>query len=265
MKLLKNIVLVFVVFQLLTSCVPYRETLYLEKNKDKVSEIEINADAFKPYRVQVNDILVIKIKALDQNLVNIFNKTESENQAAISEQMIYFDGYQVDDYGNVRIPIIGLMKVEGQTVDEISKLIETKLVQEYLYKETNPFVTVKIAGIKYTVNGEVGSTGTKIIYQEKATILEALANAGEIRDTGDKRNVLVMRKIPGGYQSETLNLNDAKSINSAFFYIKPNDLIYVKPLKQKSLGIGSNGLQTVTTVLSLFGVVATTYLLIKSL
>ena len=265
MKLLKKILFVFVVFQFLTSCVPYRDTLYLEKNKDKVSEIEINAEAYKPYRVQVNDILIIKIKALDQNLVSIFNKSQNESQSTVSEQMNYFEGYQVDDYGNIRIPIIGNLNVQGQTIDEISKLIETKLVQEYLYKETNPYVTVKIAGIRYTVNGEVSNTGTKIIYQDKVTILEALANAGDIKDTGDKRNVMIMRKIPGGYQSETLNLNDAKVINSPYFYIKPNDFIYVKPLKQKNVGVGTNGLQTLTTVLSLFGVITTTYLLIKSL
>ena len=83
--------------------------------------------------------------------------------------------------------------------------------------------------------------------------------------TGNKKEVVVMRRIPTGYQSETLDLTDANVINSPFFYLKPNDYIYVKPLKQKSTGFGTNGLQTLTTVLSLFGVVTTTYLLIKSL
>ena len=74
-----------------------------------------------------------------------------------------------------------------------------------------------------------------------------------------------MRKIPTGYQSETLDLTDANVINSPYFYLKPNDYIYVKPLKQKSTGLGINGLQSLTTVLSLFSVLATTYLLIKNL
>jgi polysaccharide export outer membrane protein len=74
-----------------------------------------------------------------------------------------------------------------------------------------------------------------------------------------------MRKIPTGYQTETLDLTDANVINSSYFYLKPNDYIYVKPLKQKSTGFGINGLQTLTTVLSLCGIITTTYLLVKSL
>ena len=261
---IKTIKTVFI-FQLITSCVPFKDTLYLEKNKDIVADIEINADAYKPYRLQVDDILSVEIRANNQKEVEIFSKTRNNTSGIVNQDQLYFDGYQIDGFGNIRIPVLGIVNVQGQTVEEVSKLLEKKLLEEYFTAASNLFVTVKLAGIKYTINGEIGSTGTKTVFQDKLNILEAIANSGDIPITGNKKEVVVMRKIPTGYQSETLDLTDAKVINSQYFYLKPNDFIYVRPLKQKSTGFGINGLQTLTTVISLFGIITTTYLLVKSL
>lgn len=251
---------------LLTSCIPYKDTLYLEKNKDKVESINVNEDSNKPYRVQINDILYIKIKSVDQSLVQMFNKSQDNSSAInVNDQMLYFEGYLVDDFGKITIPILGELNVLNQTVDEIGKLIEQKLFQEYFHKDTPLFVTVKTAGVRYSINGEVQSPGTKVIFQDKVNVMEAIANAGDIREYGNKKEVMIIRKTNSGYQTEYLDLTDSKVINSPYFFIKPNDYIYVKPLKQKSLGLGANGLQTFTTVLSVFGVITTTYLLVKSL
>lgn len=265
MKFFKHILNLIAISVMLTSCVPFKDTLYLEKNKDKVADIEINADAYKPYRLQVDDILSVEIKSNNPKDVAIFSKTGNSSGGIVSQDQLYFDGYQIDNSGNIRIPVLGLVNVKDQTVDDVSKLLEKKLLEEYFTPASNLFVIVKLAGIKYTMNGEIGSTGTNTVFQDKLNILEAIANSGNIKDTGNKKEVVVMRKIPTGYQSETLDLTDANVINSQYFYIKPNDYIYVKPLKQKSTGFGMNGLQTLTTVLSLFGVLTTTYFLIKSL
>lgn len=265
MKFFKQIFTIIALSLLLTSCIAHKDTLYLEKNKDKVADIEINADAYKPYRVQTDDILSIDIRSNNAKDVEIFSKKKEVSNNTINQDQLYFDGYQVDGFGNIRIPVLGLVNVQGQTVDEVGKLLEKKLLEEYFTPNSNLYVTVKLAGIRYTINGEVGNTGTKTVFQDKLNILEAIANSGDITLTGNKKEVVVMRKIPTGYQSETLDLTDANVINSPYFYLKPNDYIYVKPLKQKTTGFGTNGLQTLTTVLSLFGVVTTTYLLIKSL
>lgn len=265
MKFFKQIFKIIAISLLLTSCVPFKDTLYLEKNKDKVADIEINADAYKPYRLQVDDIVSIEIKSNNPKDIEIFNKTESKNTGTVNQDQLYFSGYQIDGYGNIKIPILGLVNVQGQTVEEVSKLLEKRLLEEYFTPASNLFVTVKLAGIRYTINGEIGGTGTKTVFQDKLNILEAIANSGDIPITGNKREVVIMRRIPTGYQSGTLDLTDANVINSPYFYLKPNDYIYVKPLKQKNSGLGMNGLQTLTTVFSLFGVITTTYLLIKSL
>ena len=265
MNFFKQILKIIAISLMLTSCVPFKDTLYLEKNKDRVADIEINADAYKPYRLQVDDILSVEIKSNNNKDVEVFSKTGNNTQGIVNQDQLYFDGYQIDGFGNIRIPVIGLVNVQGQTVDEVGKLLEKKLLEEYFTPASNLFVNVKLAGIRYTINGEIGSTGTKTVYQDKLNILEAIANSGDIPITGNKKDVVVMRKIPTGYQSETLDLTDAKVINSPYFYLKPNDYIYVKPLKQKSTGLGLNGLQTLTTVISLFGIITTTYLLVKSL
>jgi polysaccharide export outer membrane protein len=265
MKFFKQIFKIIAISLLLTSCVPFKDTLYLEKNKDKVADIEINADAYKPYRLQVDDIVSIDIKANNQKEVQIFSKNGKIESGMVNQDQLYFDGYQIDGFGNIRIPVLGLVNIQGQTVDEVSKLLEKKLLEEYFTAASNLFVTVKLAGIKYTINGEIENTGTKTVFQDKLNILEAIANSGDITITGNKKEVVVMRKIPTGYQSETLDLTDANVIKSQYFYLKPNDYIYIKPLKQKSTGLGLNGLQTLTTIISLFGIITTTYLLAKSL
>lgn len=262
-KLLKIISIFWLTFSLF-SCIPYKDTIYLNKNRDKVDNIQVNQDANSTYRIQVNDVLHIHIKASDKKYIEIFSKTENQNNQP-SEQSLYFDGYMVDNYGDIKMPVLGNIKVIGNTLDEIAKNIEERLLKEYLYKETNLFVSVKLAGLKYTMHGEIGNPGTKSVYTDKLSIIEAIANSGEIKDSGDKRQVVITRKVAGGFESETLDLTDANVINSKFYYLKPNDVVYVKPNKLKSLGLGNNGLQTVTTIASLFSVVVTTYLLTKNL
>ena len=186
MKFFKQIFKIIAISLLLTSCVPFKDTLYLEKNKDKVADIEINADAYKPYRLQVDDIVSIDIKANNQKEVEIFSKGGNNDSGIVNQDQLYFDGYQIDGFGNIRIPVLGLVNIQGQTVDEVSKMLEKKLLEEYFTPASNLFVTVKLAGIKYTINGEIANTGTKTVFQDKLNILEAIANSGDITMTGNK-------------------------------------------------------------------------------
>jgi polysaccharide biosynthesis/export protein len=137
MKLVIKNIKLFFIFHLLTSCIPYKDTLYLEKNKDKVADIEINADAYKPYRLQVDDIISIEIKANNQKEVEIFSKKQSVSTTQINQDQLYFDGYQVDGFGNIRIPVLGSVNVQGLTIEEISKLLEKKLLEEYFTPASN--------------------------------------------------------------------------------------------------------------------------------
>lgn len=254
---------VFCLGLLVTSCVPTQDLIYLQ-NKDNAPNSNINEVKSKPYRLQTNDVVNISIKALDSKLVEIFSNTSTQTPQSMTQDLLYFNGYTVDDHGNIRMPILGEVNVLGFTVEETRKKIEEKLLSDYFKKEAEIFVTVKLAGFRYTVNGEVNNPGTKVLYQEKVNILEAVANSGDITVTGDRKDVKVMRQFPQGVETFSIDLTDVSAMNSPCYYLQPNDYIYIKPLKQKTWGTGKTGIESLTTVITILSLATTTFLLFKN-
>ncbi|MDI1254487.1 MAG: polysaccharide biosynthesis/export family protein [Flavobacterium sp.] len=247
-----------------SSCIPVKDMTYLQKKDKDAVESPINPVVVKPYRLQTNDIVSISIKAINPDLVAIFNPSATNEKSAESEQGLYFNGFQVDDHGNIRMPILGEINILGYTVDEVRIKIEKELLATYFTKEANIFVTVKLAGLKFTINGEVTNPGTKTLFQDRVTILEALANSGDISITGDRKNVTVIRQFPHGTEMHDIDLTDIKAMQSPYYFIQPNDYIYVKPLKQKSWGTGKTGIESLTTVITLISLATTTFLLLQN-
>ena len=159
---------------------------------------------------------------------------------------------------------MGEINVLGYTTVEVRKKIEEKL-KEYLNDKTEIFVTVRLDGIKYTVMGEVGSPGPKVVFQNQLSIIDAITNSGDIGLVGNRKNVEVIRMTPGGIQKFEIDLTKMDAINSEVFFIKPNDYINVKPLRQKSWGTGTTGLQSLTTIVSVFTLVTSTILIVRGL
>jgi len=120
-----------------------------------------------------------------------------------------------------------------------------------------------MAGFRYTINGEVQLPGTKTLYQEKVTILEAIANSGDITMTGNRKEVMVIRQLPQGVEMHTIDLTDSKALQSNYYNLQPNDYIYVKPLSQKSWGTGKTGLESLSFVLTVLSLLTTTFLLLR--
>ncbi len=253
--------LIFFIGFLFTSCVSRKDLIYLQEN-NTATEATINQVPLKPYRLQINDVLDINIKAIDPKLVAIFNGGDSEKGQSL--EGLYFNGYSVDDHGNIRMPILGELNVLGFTSDEVRKIIETKLLADYFKKEAEIFVNVKLAGFRYTVNGEIASPGTKILFQDKVNILEAIANSGDITIVGDRKDVKVMRQLPQGIETLTIDLTDANALKSPCFYLQPNDYVYIKPLKQKTWGTGKTGIESLTTIITILSLATTTFLLLKN-
>ena len=247
-----------------TSCVPTKDLIYLQNNdKDEVNSV-IAPAASKPYRLQTNDVISITIKAIDPKLVAIFSPTAQGTEAGKSDGGLYFDGFTVDDHGNIRMPVLGEINVMGYTLDELRLQIEKKLLEEYFNKDANIFVTVKLAGLRYTINGEIAAPGSKTLYQDRVNILEAIANSGDITVTGDRHNVTVIRQFPHGTELHDIDLTDIKAMQSPYYYIQPNDYIYIKPLKQKAWGTGKTGIESLTTIISVLTLVTTTLLLLRN-
>ncbi len=260
MSLKKLYILLFFGF-FFVSCVPTKDLIYLQKNgnspKNTISEV-----VAKPYRLQVSDVLSITISAMDSKLVEIFN-TNPNAIGQVSEQSLYYNGYSIDDHGTIRMPILGEVNVLAMTTDEVRQKIENQLLNEHFKKEAGIFVSVKLAGFRYTVNGEIATPGTKILNQDKVSILEAIANAGDITVVGDRKDVIIIRQYPQGLETFSIDLTDYNAVHSPYFYLQPNDYIYIKPLKQKTWGTGKTGIESLSTIITLLTLVTTTFLLLK--
>lgn len=246
-----------------TSCIPHKDTLYLQTKEQALDSLQLMTEQHKPYRVQINDILSIRVKALDQESVSILNPAGDENLNASSSERAYFDGFTVDDHGNINIPSLGEINVLGYTTKEIQDIIETKLLEEQFKETANLFVTVKLAGLRYTTMGEIANPGTNTLFQDRVNIFEAVANSGEIPVTGNKKDVLIIRQYPQGQQIHHVDLTDINVMQSPYYYVQPNDIIYIKPLKQKSWGTGTTLRENLTSVVTVLSIVTTTLLLIN--
>lgn len=246
-----------------SSCIPHKDIIYLQNKEEALNDTIPNnlSEIQKPYRIQIDDILNIRIKVLDQDNVQIFNPIGEENLNASSAERAYFDGFTVDIHGNIRIPTLGSFNVLGFTTQEIEKMIEQKLLQEQFKETANIFITVKLAGLRYTANGEVGVPGTVTLFKERVNIFEAIANVGEIPLTGNKKNVAIIRQYPQGQRIHRLDLTDMNIMKSPYYYIQPNDIIYVEPLKQKTLGTGETLAATVTTLVGVMALITSAVLL----
>lgn len=247
-----------------SSCVPTKRITYLQPEENLADSLMTVERVQKPYRIQINDLLSVRVKALDQELVGMFNPVGEENPNATGAERLYYDGFLVDKYGEIRIPTLGRIKVLGLTVKEVRKKIEKALLKDYFKEEANIFITVKLAGIRYTTIGEIGS-GTQIIYQDQVTIMEAIANAGDITEYGDRTNVIIIRQYPSGQKRHHIDLTSMDAVNSPYYYIQPNDLIIVNPLPQKALGLGTTGLEAFRTITTVLAFVTSVVLLITRL
>ncbi len=256
----KFFLFLFAAILALTSCVSTKQMSYLQEYDEEVDSIMQVQRLRKPYRIQTGDLLSIRVKALDQDIVGMFNPIGSENPNATTEEAVYFDGFTVDDHGNIRVPTMGEVNVLGYTEKEVREMIEKKLLDEYFREEANIFVTVKLAGIRYTTLGEIGQ-GSQVIYKDQVTIMEAIANAGGINDYGDRENVQIIRQYPQGEEVHTIDVTNIKALSSPYYFIQPNDMIVVNPLPQKALGLGTTGLSVFTTIFSVISVITSAILL----
>jgi polysaccharide biosynthesis/export protein len=257
--------LTFVLVVLLsTSCIPKKDLVYFQGELSENQTLQKLQN--EPYKLQVDDLLDIQIKSSDEKLVELFQTYSNESNSfnvRFTEENLYFTAYSVDRHGNIRLPFIGDINVLGYTTKEVLAKLE-KEFEAFFKNPEDIFITVKLAGIRFTVLGEVKSTGTKVLYRNQVNLIEAIANAGDINVTGNRKKVAVFRKTIDGTKRYDINMLDASAFDSSSFYIQSNDIIYVEPLKQKSWGTGTTGLQTITTLVAVLSLVASTILIVNA-
>jgi polysaccharide export outer membrane protein len=263
---LKSLLFILVALISFSSCITNKDVVYLQDKGTVVEDSLAIKEASKPYRVQINDQLKVSFKVQEEDVqkaLAIFNQT-TENPGN-TQETLYFNGNSVDLHGNIEFPILGKINVLGYTLLEIEAKLDKSLHEKYIKKEQIVYITVKLAGLKYTALGEIAIPGNQVLFQDRVNIIEAIANSGDILQTGDRTDVLIVRQYPEGQKIHHIDLTDKVAMQSEFYFIKPNDIIMVKPLKRKSLGAGQTATQTFTTIASIFSVIISTYFLARNL
>ena len=216
----------------MASCTSQKKLAYLNNLPELGGEEKFTME-IPDYRIQPRDILYITIKAMTPDgTINDF-LISARNAGGVyvgqGESGGYLYGYDVNSEGNIVLPAVGPIKVEGLTLEETRKLLQTSA--DKVFK--NSTVECKLLSFKFTVIGEVNAPGTYFNYNNYLTVLEAIGRAGGLGDYGNRDKVLVVRPIDKGTKTFRLNLQDKKILSSEAYFLLPNDVVIVEPLKQK--------------------------------
>jgi len=202
-----------------------------------------------------NDILSITVNSTSPESNVLFASTTNTMGANGYYER---EGYRVNSDGKIKFPVLGEIKLEGLNIVQAQSLIESEL-NKYV---NNSVVNVKFLNFRVTVIGEVNTPSTFVVPNEKINILEALGLAGDMTPYGKRENVLIIREVEGKRTMARVNLNKQSVLNSPYFYLKQNDVIYIEPDKTKSIEYSnsSNTMPLVVAAISAVAVLATALL-----
>ena len=255
----------FLVAVCLTSCVPVENLIYLQPDGDKTKEV-FEHD-IQEYKLQINDILDVKISSLNPEVNAIFNASAmgtmqvAQASAQTGGDLFYITGYSIDEDGNIDIPFVGKVDVLGLTLNEAYSAVN-EMVSELF---TNYHLQVKLGGVRFAVLGEFNRPGKHVVMQNQVTIFEAIALGGDLSLVANREEVRLIRQHPKGTKIHSVNLLDESVVGSPYYFIQPNDVLYAEPLPQRSWGIGITGAQTLNTIVSTLSTSAALILSIISL
>ncbi len=221
------------------------------------------------YLLQINDIVEVNIKTTDPQMNLVFSAVNGDgnvnNQMAGGQgagDVFFMNGYTIDEKGEIEIPLIGKTKLVGLNTEEAKILIE-KQVSRFVNKDEY-FVRVRLGGIRYSALGEFNKSGKFTILQNRVTIYEAIAFAGDLNKIAKRDEILLIRQYPDGSQIHKINLLDRSLLTSEFYWLKPNDLIYAEPMKIRALGSGTTFVETLTLLTSTVTAIALVLTLIRN-
>ena len=221
---------------LFTSCANPKYVAYIQ-NSDSIDYAR--SECLYDAKIMPKDILTITVNTVNPeasapyNLVVSTALNTGEGSQTIGTQRA-LQTYLVDNQGKIEYPVLGTLSVGGLTKSECESMIHDRL-KPFMNAAENPVVTVRMANFKISVLGEVARPGMFTVGNEKINIFEALAKAGDLTIYGVRDKVKLIRENAKGRKEVfTLNLNDAEIINSPYYYLQQNDIVYVEPNKVKS-------------------------------
>jgi len=225
---IKQLIYLFLVAIIFSSCGSTEKMTYLQDIAETGKDSTFKKN--KPdYKIQPGDILYIRVITSDEEVNKIFDPMMgggSGNQQVRPESM-YYNGYSVSDSGFIEMPILDTIYVNNMTIDKAKERISNK-ADKYL-KEAQ--IIAKLANFRFTVMGEVNAPGVKEVLDNQVNVMEALAYAGDITYNGNRQEVLIIRPTSEGSQTFRIDVTNRNLIGQEQYYVQPNDIIYVKPLR----------------------------------
>lgn len=227
-KILVFIFLVLVLF----SCASRKRILYFT-DIEKLRGDTVNN--LTPITIQPGDILQITISTINRDVAALFNPLPNSGTAA--------PGYLVDHEGNIELPLIGKVFVNGKTTEAVNTDLKAALEKSI----KNAYVTTRLLNFRVSVMGDVARPGYYSVANERVSVLEALSMAGDVNLSASRKDVLLIREKEGKKQYISIDLTSSKVLSSPYYYLANNDVIYVKPGVSRVIG-SSTGFQLLPTI-----------------
>jgi len=237
---LSKILILFTILAILfSSCVSQKKIKYFQQKEEDDTSTYFETRKTAEYKIQSKDNLYIRIMSLDERTNELFNSMSPSSSGAGGQSgygsqnaSLYLTSYSVSDEGYIEFPILGKVFIKELTVEQTKNLLQ-QLVDEYIKEAV---VIVKMVNFKITILGEAKLPGQIPIYQDKVNIFEAISMAGDLTDFANREKIILVRQVKGGSKTFYLDLNSNKILNSELYYLAPNDILYISPLRVKQYG-----------------------------
>jgi polysaccharide export outer membrane protein len=227
-----------------SSCISQNKVTLLQDKSVKEAQASFENRKKTTYQIQSGDHLYIRVYSLDPKTSKFF---QTDLPTLMNPTYLYLNSYMVDQDGYINFSFVDKLYVKGMTIEEIRKKIQTTL-NEYFKEST---VTVKLVNFQIAVLGEVNDAGNFTIDKDQINILQAIALAGGFKEYGKVRKITLVRQTLNGSDVYSVDLSNKKVLESDYFYLMPNDVIYVPPLKGKSFLFTQFPYATIFSALSL--------------
>lgn len=226
--------LILFIALLFSSCVTQHDLEYLRvQNKNEEYFKSFDEANIPEYKLKPMDELNIDINSLDDPTTNVFKQVERNSGYTVTPYSASLSSYLIDQSGHIQLPFIGDILVENKTIPQVKAIIQDSLNHIL----SSPTVNVKLVNRYITIFGEVKNPGHFAYAQEKMTIYDALSLAGDISIYGDRKNLVLSRNENGKNVRIVVDLTSSKIMASDNYYIRPNDMLYVKPMRKRFWGL----------------------------
>ena len=223
----KFFLLCLVVLAVFSSCVSQRNVRLIQEKVNKEMTTQFQNAKAASYKLQSGDQLYIRVNSIDPKTSKFF---QTDFPYLMNPTYQYLNTYVVDEFGYITFSFIDKMYITGSTVQEVRQKIQTKL-DEYFKEAT---VLVKLVNFQVGVLGEVNKPGNFTVDQDQINLFQALGIAGGITDFGNLKQAKLIRQTQTGSEIFLLDLTDNKILESPYYYLMPNDLLYIEPRSSKS-------------------------------